>query len=52
VWGEGGREVYCFARQRGPQQANALKTVLPLEGFRRWLYSLGSGKYGHRYGSG
>ena len=22
-------ELYCFARQRGPQQANVLKTVCP-----------------------
>ena len=31
------RWLYCFAGQRGPQQANVLKTVLPLEGIRRWL---------------
>ena len=28
----------------GSQQANALKTVLPLEGIRRWFYSLGVGE--------
>ena len=31
------RWLYCFAGQRGPQQANVLKTVPPLEGIRRWL---------------
>ena len=44
VLGGGEKDSYCFARQRGLQQANALKTVPTLEGFRRWLYSLGSGK--------
>ena len=32
--------LYCFVRQRGPQQANALMTVPPLEETGRWFYSL------------
>ena len=34
-------KLYCFARQRGPQQGNALKTVPPLGEIGRWYYSLG-----------
>ena len=32
---------YCFARQMGPQQANALHTMTPLGENRKWFYSLG-----------
>ena len=32
---------YCFARQRRPPQANALKTIPPLEENRKWFYSWG-----------
>ena len=38
--------LLCQAKG-GPQQANASETVPPLEGTRRWFYSLGIGKYGH-----
>ena len=33
--------LYCFARQRRPQQANALKSVPPFEREWRWSSSLG-----------
>ena len=40
--GEGEKgSFYCFARQRGPRQANALKTLSPLEEDRRRSCSLG-----------
>ena len=40
VLGKGEKKsLYCFARQRRPQQANALKTVPPLGETRRWAYS-------------
>ena len=32
---------YCFARQRRPQQAKALKTLPLLGEIRMWFYSLG-----------
>ena len=35
VLGKGEKELYCFARQKGPQQASALKTMPTLEGVGR-----------------
>ena len=35
------KTALCFARQREPWQATALKTVPPLGGRGRWVYSLG-----------
>ena len=37
------KTLYLFAKQRGPQQANAIKTMLPLEGIMKWFFSLSSG---------
>ena len=43
--GEGEQNsFYCFARQRRPQQANALKTAPPLGEKRRHFHSLGLGR--------
>ena len=55
VWPNGNMETEFWVKEKkvgllpcqakgGSQQANALKTVLPLEGIRRWFYSLGVGE--------
>ena len=43
VLGKGEKDSFIALPGKGAT-ANALKTVPPLEGVRRWFYSLGSGK--------
>ena len=45
-FGQRRKELYCFARQRRPLQAGALKTVAPLGENRKGSYSLGEWKTG------
>lgn len=41
VWVKGKKTALLLCQAKGATVATALKTVPPLEGFKRWFYSLG-----------